>query len=162
MKVFFLNLCLACVTCVLFYASGRGDIVLQEFFWHWQLLRSALFQDDGDALTTTDAGRANSVLASSSPVVKTQWIIQSYLMCRHLAWYTVHIITKRTKSPELMNQVGSDTCSRSTERMSDGNSSTVDIGFCWIQSKSLSNSQVLSAKSLVHLYKANDISDTTV
>lgn len=44
------------------------DILLREFFKYWQLLRLAFFKDDGDALTSTDAGRANSVLASSSPV----------------------------------------------------------------------------------------------
>lgn len=55
------------------------DIHLQKFFWHWQRHLLALFEDDGDALTTTDAGRANSVLASSSPVEKkTKLIIQNY------------------------------------------------------------------------------------
>lgn len=69
------------------------DILLREFFWYWQLLRLAFFEDDGDALTSTNAGRANSVLASSSPVErkKTRPITQSLLMCRHHARYTVNV-----------------------------------------------------------------------
>lgn len=57
---------------------GLQDIHVQEFFW--LLLLSTLFKDDGNALTTTNAGRANRILASSSPVEKTSYIIQSYLM----------------------------------------------------------------------------------
>lgn len=52
-----------------------------------------------------------------------------------------------------MNQVGSDTCSGSTERMSDGNGSTADVGLLWIQTKSLGNSQVLRSERFIHLDK---------
>lgn len=69
------------------------DIYVQEFFWYWQLLLSVVFKDDGDALTTTNAGRANSILASSSPVERTSCINQSYLMWYviYQPWYTAHI-----------------------------------------------------------------------
>lgn len=56
-----------------------------------------------------------------------------------------------------MSQVSSDASSRSTERMSNGNSATISVAFLWIQSKSLGNSQVLRGKGLIHLCKANDI-----
>lgn len=59
--------------------------------------------------------------------------------------------------PELVNQVSSDTCSWGTEGMSDRDSSTVHIAFIWIQTKSLSDSQVLRGKSLIHLGKNNSI-----
>lgn len=39
-----------------------------------------------------------------------------------------------TTLPELMHQVSSDASSRSTERMSDGNSSTVNIAFLRVES----------------------------
>lgn len=60
-----------------------------------------------------------------------------------------------------MNQVGSDACSRSTKWMSNGNSSTVNVAFLWIQTKSLCHSQVLRGKSLIHLSKENDMNDAT-
>lgn len=59
--------------------------------------------------------------------------------------------------PELVNQVSSDTCSWGTERMSDSDSSTIHIAFIWIQTKSLSDSQVLRGKSLIHLGKNHSI-----
>ena len=59
-----------------------------------------------------------------------------------------------------MNQVGSDACPRSSKRMSDGDSSTVNVALLRIQSESLANSQVLRGKSLIHLCKADDIDDT--
>ena len=60
-----------------------------------------------------------------------------------------------------MDQVGSDSCPRSTKRMSDGDSSTVNVALLWIQTKSLGNSQILRGESLVHLCKEKDINETT-
>lgn len=59
------------------------------------------------------------------------------------------------KVPELMNQVGSDAGSRSTERMPDRNRATVHIAFLWVESKSFGNSQILRGKSLIHLCTEN-------
>lgn len=99
------------------------DIVLQVFFWYWKLLCSALLEDDGNALTATDAGRADSILASSSPVGGGGAHYSKILITE-----TSPVICCTYRLPELMNQVGSDACSWSTKWMSDGNSSTVNVG----------------------------------
>merc|ERR1719357_156766 len=52
-----------------------------------------------------------------------------------------------------MNQVGSDACPRSSKRMSDGDSSTVNVALLRIQSESFANSQELRGESLIHLHK---------
>ena len=74
---------------------------------------------------------------------------------------TSRLMYCKCRLPKLMNQVGSDACSRSTEWMSDGDSSTVNVALLWIQTKSLCHSQVLRGKSLIHLSKENDINDAT-
>lgn len=58
-----------------------------------------------------------------------------------------------------MNQVSSDSSSRSTKRMSNSNSTAINIAFLRIQSKSLSNSQVLRGKCLIHLWTEEDTND---
>ena len=146
-----------------FYWSGQivFNILRQKFFC---IHPSVLLQDDGDALTSTDAGGANSVLASSSSVKNKDHyskLLKVPTSQMILCIYTYIYYLWMTRLPELMNQVSCDAGSRSTERMSDGDSTTVNIGFLWIQSKSFRNSQELSSKRLVHLCRANNISGTT-
>lgn len=59
------------------------------------------------------------------------------------------------KLPELMNQVGGDSGSRSTKRMPNCNRTTVHIAFLWVQSESFGYSQILRGKSLIHLSTEN-------
>lgn len=59
------------------------------------------------------------------------------------------------KVPELMNQVGGDAGSRSTERMPNRNCAPVHIAFLWVESKSFGDGKILRGKSLIHLSTEN-------
>lgn len=64
---------------------------------------SALFQDDGDALTTADAGGTHRVLSSPAPVEINSW---HYSKQPHRQRFA--LMCSGNRSPELMDQVGGD------------------------------------------------------
>lgn len=77
----------------------------------------------------------------------------------HTFTYT-DILCSTYTLPELVDQVGCDTCARSTKRMSDGDSTSVNVALLWVQTESLGNSKVLRGKSFIHLRKEDDFSET--
>lgn len=62
---------------------------------------------------------------------------------------------------ELMGQVGHNTGARGTERVSESNGTTVQVGLGAVQSENLLNSQVLGSKGLVDLDKVHILEGQT-
>lgn len=50
-----------------------------------------------------------------------------------------------------MHQVSCDACSRSTQRMTDSDGASVDVGFFRVEAQHFLDSQILRCKCLVHL-----------
>ena len=91
--------------------------------------------------------KKKTVYISSFSLVRT-------LKCISIQTQKYEIQASQATLPELVDQVGRDSRSRGTQRMSDSNRSSVDITFLLVQSKGLSNCQALWGKCLVHLCKA--------
>lgn len=91
LQLVFVDLFLEDTICILCNWTVVQDIHIAEVFWYWVLLLLTFFEDDGDALATTNAGRTNSILASSSPVERISSIIDCDLLWGCQLWCTAQI-----------------------------------------------------------------------